>query len=155
MIDFIRTWGTALICAAVVGSICNVLLPNHSIAKAAKLVVGIYLAIVIVTPFVGVALDAPQSIEFTIDESYGTELYDEAVLRETAEKIKAGLAAKLESSGVICDELTISVNINDTGGIYCDRIALVLSNQYREKQQEISAIVAELCGIEPEMTYRD
>ena len=153
--DFIKTWGTALVCAAIIGAICNVLLPRHSIAKAAKALAGIYLAIVMVSPFIGGDIALPGQIEeFAPDESYGTQMYDEAVISRTEEQIMEAVLARLNAEGVAVGEAEVWVNIGDEGGIYCSSVKLTLSEEYRQKERTISDIVYEMCGIQPVFEYR-
>jgi len=56
---------------------------------------------------------------------------------------------------VSCDEVSVSVNIDETSGIYCEEVKLTLSVEYREKEDSISGIVAEMCGIYPIFIYRN
>lgn len=155
MVGFIKTWGTALICAAIIGSICNLLLPKHAIAKVAKILIGVYLAIVIVSPLLKAETVLPDSIAFEADQSYTADLYDDAVLKRTAENIELQIGQQLEQSGVVCDSVSVAVTLNETGGIYCAEVTLGLDRSYQAQEQQIKTTVTAFCGTTPVFMYRD
>ena len=154
MVDFIKTWGTALVAAAIVGAMCNMLLPKNSMTKVVRVIIGLYLAIVIVAPFIGADIKLPESVEFLIEEGAGTQVYDEAVLKQTSDNIEREVTARLSDEGIECDGISVTVNINETDGVYCENVTLILSEDYRHKEQAVSAAVEDMCGVAPEILFQ-
>lgn len=154
MIEFIKTWGTGLVCAAVLGAICNILLPNHSIAKSARVLVGIYMAIALVAPLLKSDLALPEEIQVSIETTYGYDLYDEAVLRETANHLETAVVGELDGHNVSGAEVTATLGINDEGSIVCQEISITLDETFKNRQTEIVLWVKELCGMTPVLYFR-
>lgn len=156
MVGFIKTWGTALICAAVIGSVCNMLLPKHSIAKVAKIVVGVYLALVMLTPLLGADLDTvPDSLEFSYDAAQASVQFDEAIAQQSADNIRQKLMQHLAENDILCEDVQVSVSINETGGIYCDEVHIQLAPHYQEKEAYILQLVTTFCGTTPTVSYTE
>ena len=154
MVEFIKTWGMGLVCAAILGAICNVLLPNHSIAKAARILVGLYMVIALVAPLLNSGLALPEEIQISIENTYGYDLYDEAVLREATANLKTAVENELESHGVSGAEAAVSLELEDDGSMICQAVSVTLDEIYRNRQAEILLWIKTLCGVTPTLIFR-
>jgi hypothetical protein len=154
MVTFIQTWGIALISAAMIGAICKIMLPKHSISKVAQIVIGLYLILTMIAPFLHADIEIPDSIEFSYETSLAqTQVFDDAVLSQSKQFLQQEIAENLRRKEVEVDEISVSVNIDAAGSIYCDEIDITLDQIYIDRDVAIKEWVSSLVGLEPELTY--
>src|SRR5574344_2807010 len=107
MSEQIKLWGIAICSAAMIAGIINSLLPSGSLGKIAKYVLGIYLTVVLIKPFLSVKefetlFDVP---EYETTSSYENNDYDSIVLCETKEIIEKKIEGLLNENGIYLNDI--------------------------------------------------
>ncbi len=156
MSEQIKLWGIAICSAAMIAGIINSLLPSGSLGKIAKYVLGIYLTVVLIKPFLSVKefetlFDVP---EYETTSSYENNDYDSIVLCETKEIIEKKIEGLLNENGIYLNDIDIDINIDEKNDISFVSIELFLSEEYSDKSDEILYIVKKETRLTPKINFK-
>lgn len=156
MITFIRTWAEGVIVAVIVASIIEMILPEGSSKKYIKVVIGIYILFVIVTPvinnFSNKGLDVSSIVDFENKEEYkqvsSSNLEEKNIMniRSMYEmNLKSDIKTKIQNKGYIVEN--VSVDISDDEKYTINKIEVKISGKqkektnYKKKEKEVITIV--------------
>lgn len=156
MIAFVRIWAEGIIVAVIVASIIELILPEGSSKKYIKVVIGIYILFVIVTPvinnFSNKSLDVSSIVDFESKEEYkqvsSSNLEEKNILniRSMYEmNLKSDIKTKLQNKGYIVEN--VSVDISDDEKYTINKIDIKISGKQEErieikkKEKEVITIV--------------
>ena len=157
MSGFLKDFGMILCTVAIVVGLLSSLTPNRSVGKTAKIALGLYMAIVLLTPFLRgvIQLELPQ-IEFSAQEDTEVSASVDAVIASEIENNISESVTELMSArlGVVPKSVRAEINIDQTGGIYCDRIEIELDEKYREFENQANVLIQETLAAEATFIYR-
>ena len=156
MIAFVRIWAEGIIVALIVASIIELILPEGSSKKYIKVVIGIYILFVIVTPvinnFSNKSLDVSSIVDFESKEEYkqvsSSNLEEKNIIniRSMYEmNLKSDIKTKLQNKGYIVEN--VSVDISDDEKYTINKIDIKISGKQEErtetkkKEKEVITIV--------------
>lgn len=156
MITFIRTWAEGVIVAVIVASIIEMILPEGSSKKYIKVVIGIYILFVIVTPvinkFSNKSLDVSSIVDFENKEEYkqvsssNLEEKNSMNIRSMYEmNLKSDIKTKIQNRGYVVEN--VSVDISDDEKYTINKIEVKISGKqkektnYKKKEKEVITIV--------------
>lgn len=142
MITFIRTWAEGVIVAVIVASIIEMILPEGSSKKYIKVVIGIYILFVIVTPvinnFSNKSLDVGSIVDFENKEEYkqvsSSNLEERNIMniKNMYEmNLKSDIKTKMKNKGYIIEN--VSVDILDDEKYTINKIEVKISGKQEEK----------------------
>ncbi len=139
--DIIREWAFSICAAAIAVGILTVIMPESSMNKLIKTVVGVFFVIVIFSP-VKVLLNGIDSIDIFSVES--EVLYEDAI--ELTNKILNEQAA-IQMESLLINELTglgienahfqIFINTTKEFSIHITKIVLTLNEMYKSRESEV------------------
>ena len=92
-----------------------------------KLILNLILIIVITYPLLkgSFELELPDITQYEFsDYSLAESVYNEEMLRATAENISSVLRSQLEAAGIKCDKIETSVNISETNSISISSVTI-------------------------------
>lgn len=92
-----------------------------------KLILNLILIIVITYPLLkgSFELELPDITQYEFsDYSLAESVYNEEMLRATAENISSVLRSQLEAAGIMCDKIETSVNISETNSISISSVTI-------------------------------
>ena len=156
MIAFVRIWAEGIIVAVIVASIIELILPEGSSKKYIKVVIGIYILFVIVTPvinnFSNKSLDVSSIVDFESKEEYkqvsSSNLEEKNIIniRSMYEmNLQSDIKTKLQNKGYIVEN--VSVDISDDEKYTINKIDIKISGKQEErtetkkKEKEVITIV--------------
>ena len=156
MIAFVRIWAEGIIVAVIVASIIELILPEGSSKKYIKVVIGIYILFVIVTPvinnFSNKSLDVSSIVDFESKEEYkqvsSSNLEEKNILNTRSMyemNLKSDIKTKLQNKGYIVEN--VSVDISDDEKYTINKIDIKISGKQEErieikkKEKEVITIV--------------
>ena len=156
MIAFVRIWAEGIIVAVIVASIIELILPEGSSKKYIKVVIGIYILFVIVTPvinnFSNKSLDVSSIVDFESKEEYkqvsSSNLEEKNIIniRSMYEmNLKSDIKTKLQNKGYIVEN--VIVDISDDEKYTINKIDIKISGKQEErtetkkKEKEVITIV--------------
>ena len=142
MITFIRTWAEGVIVAVIVASIIEIILPEGSSKKYIKVVIGIYILFIIVTPvinnFSNKSLDVSSIVDFENKEEYkqvsSSNLEEKNIMNIKSMyemNLKSDIKTKMQNKGYIVEN--VSVDILDDGKYTINKIEVKISGKQEEK----------------------
>lgn len=145
MITFIRTWAEGVIVAVIVASIMEMILPEGSSKKYIKVVIGIYILFVIVTPvinkFSNKSLDVSSIVDFENKEEYkqvsssNLEEKNSMNIRSMYEmNLKSDIKTKIQNRGYVVEN--VSVDISDDEKYTINKIEVKISGKQKEKTND-------------------
>ena len=139
MIDFFSSWGQGIIVAVIIGTIIEMILPEGSLKKYIKVVIGIYILFTIISPFIQKFSGSKLSAENILN----TEKYEKMMAkgRNTisqklednnsrtikdiyTENLKTDIKAKLKEKGYEAE--SIYLRISDDGNYTIEKLQIKL-----------------------------
>lgn len=139
MIDFFSSWGQGIIVAVVIGTIIEMILPEGSLKKYIKVVIGIYILFTIISPFIQKFSGSKLSAENILN----TEKYEKMMAkgRNTisqklednnsrtikdiyTENLKTDIKAKLKEKGYEAE--SIYLRVSDDGNYTTEKLQIKL-----------------------------
>ena len=142
MITFIRMWAEGVIVSVIVASIIEMILPEGSSKKYIKVVIGIYILFVIVTPiinsFSNKSLEVSQIFDFENKEEYkmvsSNNLEEKNIMniKNMYEmNLKSDIKNKIQNKGYIVEN--VSIDISDDEKYAINKIEVKISGKQEEK----------------------
>ena len=153
MIAFVRIWAEGIIVAVIVASIIELILPEGSSKKYIKVVIGIYILFVIVTPvinnFSNKSLDVSSIVDFESKEEYkqvsSSNLEEKNIIniRSMYEmNLKSDIKTKLQNKGYIVEN--VSVDISDDEKYTINKIDIKISGKQETIVDNIEKVKIDL-----------
>lgn len=142
MISFISSWAQGIIVAVIIATIIEMILPEGSSKKYIKVVIGIYILFVIVTPVINQFSKETINVSSIIDYEFEgeTKQVSSSSLEESNSlnikniyemNLKSDIKNKIQGKGFIVDD--VKVEILDDDEYTINKIDVVISG---EKQDE-------------------
>lgn len=145
MVAFISNWAQGIIVAVIIASIIEMILPEGSSKKYIKVVIGVYILFVIVTPIVNQFSNNSNSIDtdsiFNFENEENTLEFSSKNLEEknvTSIKsmyemnLKSDIKNKIQSKGYIVQE--VNVEISDDEKYSINKILVVVSGEQQSEE---------------------
>ena len=150
----ITSWATAVCVVAVICSLYDMLVPEGNTSKMLNFVLGMFLIVAILIPFVNIVKSEPfnlKNIEFNSEEFTLSEENDDltlAVGKSTVEKIIADVLKEK-----IIDYKKIIIDMDSSNGDSIDiiRAEIYVESDYRNQLIDIQNAVKEKTGITPDV----
>lgn len=145
MVAFISSWAQEIIVAVIIASIIEMILPEGSSKKYIKVVIGVYILFVIVTPIVNQfsnnsnSIDADSIFNFENEEntlevsSKNLEEKNVTSIKSMYEmNLKSDIKNKIQSKGYIVQE--VNVEISDDEKYSINKILVVVSGEQQSEE---------------------
>jgi len=145
MVAFISSWAQGIIVAVIIASIIEMILPEGSSKKYIKVVIGVYILFVIVTPIVNQfsnnsnSIDADSILNFENEEntlevsSKNLEEKNVTSIKSMYEmNLKSDIKNKIQSKGYIVQE--VNVEISDDEKYSINKILVVVSGEQQSEE---------------------
>lgn len=150
----ITSWATAVCIVAVICSLYDMLIPDGNTSKMLDFVLGMFLIVAILIPFVNIVKSEPlnfKNIEFNSkDFTMSTENEDLIidVGKSTVEKI---ISDSLKEKNISYKKIVIDMDSSNGNSIDIIRAKIYIENSYRNQIIDIQNIVKEKTGITPDV----
>lgn len=150
----ITSWATAVCIVAVICSLYDMLIPDGNTSKMLDFVLGMFLIVAILIPFVNIVKSEPlnfKNIEFNSkDFTMSTENEDLIidVGKSTVEKI---ISDSLKEKNISYKKIVIDMDSSNGNSIDIIRAKIYVENSYRNQIIDIQNIVKEKTGITPDV----
>ncbi len=151
----VREWSTAICMAALVAAMLQSLVPNGSMERMVKFVIGAFIICAIIVPLTKIV---PQ-ISVTLQESATSQ--DNSQFKGTVEKqlstaaqdsITNLVVAELNNMNIKCKNVNVIMDTNEDGSISINKVVVILAKGYGEDSQKASAHLEKTLGIKMEVT---
>lgn len=142
--------------SAVVVGLCGSVVPNRAAGKTVRAVLGLYMALLLVSPFARGEIqlwDLEIELPAQDTEALGDRadaLVCDTVAAELSNTLSASLASEL---GLRPLSVEASVHIDEQGGIYCSKVVIELDRQNQESEEKARALVEQLAAAPAEFRY--
>jgi stage III sporulation protein AF len=146
MISKINAWAGSIIIAVMISIIIEMLLPNGSNKKYVKVISGLYILYIIVSPFFKVDIDSSiENIESVINKDYAVATFSENDLKESyILSLENALKTKIEDLGYSVENVEFSVTSDYSEVV---KIKVKMKNENYDKSK-IEKIILEEYDIE-------
>ena len=143
------------LCAVGAGAaMLSALIPQKRTGRVMSFIIGIFIIATIMGAAEALINDIRADLSFTQDAQI-TEFSDSdltaAVASETAGYLVEAADELLRSEGIYAEDIRISLRINDSGGIYADRIGIYISEDCSDRSQDIESIIYRNFSKEPDI----
>jgi len=144
-----------VICYLSVGiSILAFLAPQKRTARVFSYILGLFVIVTIAGSIRSAFSDFSSEISLDISDSisdYSEKDYNDAVMQQTADNIVTAISDILEDEGITCRDIKLELKISDKGSIFVRRIVIYISDDYRDRTDDIKQIVNRNIQKEPDV----
>ena len=145
MISFISTWAQGIIVAVIIATIIEMILPEGSSKKYIKVVIGIYILFVIVTPVINKFSKQTVDVSSVIDYEFEGEIkqVSSSNLEERNNlniksmyemNLKSDIKNKIQGKGFVVDNVKVEILDNDEYTI--NKIDVAISGEKQEEEKK-------------------
>ena len=144
MVEFLSSWAEKIIVAVILATIIEMILPDNNNKKYIKLVIGIYILFVIISPFLGGEQNLDlndikaNTIQATIsEEKVNQKSMDERLQELYLEQIEKDITNKVEQEGYIVRNCEVDVELkSDAEEKGIKKIILKIDKQETRKEED-------------------
>lgn len=150
----ITSWAASVCIVAVICAIYDMLVPEGNTSKMLNFVLGMFLIVAILIPFVNIVKSEPlnfKNIEFNSEEFTLSEENNNltlAVGKSTVEKI---ISDSLKEKDIIYKKIVVDMDSSNGNSIDIIRAKIYVESDYRNQIIDIQRIVQEKTGITPDV----
>jgi hypothetical protein len=151
----IREWTTVICLAALVAAMLQSLVPNGSMERMAKFVIGAFVICALISPLSRIIPKIGLSLRGTDTVSESTRLQstvEQQVRTATQESITNLVAAELSGIQMKCKNVTVDMDTNDDGSISITKVIVVLDKENAADCQRAAAYLEKELGLKMEVT---
>ena len=135
--------------------ICAVrsLVSGSPLSRKTELIMKMIFAAVLISQIVSgcLKIELPRTENYELsDYGYSREKYYEELMRQTSANLTEVLFQQLDSNGIICEKINVSVNISEDGSISISKVTV--STDDNEKAAEI---IQNCLGLDTEVIYEN
>jgi len=145
MISFISTWAQGIIVVVIIATIIEMILPEGSSKKYIKVVIGIYILFVIVTPIINKfskqSIDVSSVIDYEFEgetkqvSSSNFEERNNLNIKSMYEmNLKSDIKNKIQGKGFVVDNVKVEILDNDEYTI--NKIDVAISGEKQEEEKK-------------------
>lgn len=145
MISFISTWAQGIIVAVIIATVIEMILPEGSSKKYIKVVIGIYILFVIVTPVINKfskqSIDVSSVIDYEFEgeikqvSSSNLEERNNLNIKSMYEmNLKSDIKNKIQGKGFVVDN--VKVEILDDDEYTINKIDVAISGEKQEEEKK-------------------
>ena len=151
--ESIKSWAFSVCCAAVIGTLLNMILPEGNLQRMFKCVFCVFFLCTVLTPLSKIEIsdffDKKNEItDFNFEETDGINQSTEKFLEN---KILSSVSETLSFEGISYEDIFIKINISDDGSIDINKFKLTIKNP--EEEQKAFKLICDRVGVEPEIIF--
>ena len=145
----------SLCCCLVVCSLVRMIAPSNHTEKIMSVVVCVFALCCLFSPIIEL-ISGFDITEYELDaetkvQEY-TDLYDEKVIKSTAEYISEYVSVLLNTSNIDVSRVVTNIGVNENRGIYIREINIYLDKDNVKYKDDISSLLLSELGIKPKIT---
>ena len=155
MNESIYTCASSLCCSLIICSIIRMFAPTGNTSRILSVVMSVFVLLCILTPFLSLSDELNISAKegtLTVNEKDFSLKLDEEVIKQTANNINSYVNTLLTQSGVENTIIQTILALDENNSIYIRAMNIYLNVNYKERKDEIKALVLRSLGIEPTVT---
>ena len=158
MTDFVQNLGRILCVSAVLAAVLSILTPGKKLGKAVQMLTGILMILIVAGQVTELDMDElSDSLHFSNPDvptqTESTQAYWNLLQSEVESQIAQNIEENLGQQGVSIQHAEISVHIDDSGHIYCDKVLLYLNDDSSKDEDRVRQQILDQLGQEPEIYY--
>lgn len=147
----IKSWAFSVCCAAVIGTLLNMILPEGSLQRMFKCIFCVFFLCTVLNPLSEIEIPEildtgffTQNFDFSKNNeiNYQSEKYLE-------DKIISSAKGILDSEEIFYEDIFIKINISDDGSIDINKFELTIKNP--EEEQKALDLIFDTTGVKPEI----
>lgn len=150
----VREWSAAICLAALVATLLQSLVPNGSMERMVRFVIGAFMICALIVPITKIApqigtklqTDAPGRANSQFE---GT--VDKQISEAAQESIKNLVFTELNNIGVKCKNVRVFMDTNEDGSISINKVVVILAKGYNSDCEKASAHLKKVLGLKMEV----
>lgn len=151
----VREWSTIICLAALVAALLQSLVPNGSMERMVKFVIGAFMICAMIVPLTKIV---PQ---ISVDIQQNTRTQDNTQLKSTVEKQLSDAAQEsitnlvteeLNNMGIKCKNVHVMMDTKEDGSISINKVVVNLAKEYGADMEKASAHLEKTLGIKTEVS---
>lgn len=150
----IREWATIICLAALAAAMLQSLVPNGSMERMAKFVIGAFVICALISPLTKVIPQLNLNLKADRQPSGNTKLestMDNQIQSAAEQSITNLVTAQLNSMHIKCKNVTVNMDTNENGSISISKVIVVLQKENAADCQKASASLEKSLGLKMEV----
>lgn len=149
----LKSFAVTVCVCCIACSIIGIIAPSGRMKKILNLVLGAFLAVSMIIPFIGLSDSFSKDMYFETSEFLSADIdekeYEKLVLNKTADNLVLAANDLLLSEDIKVDNIEIGIKKSDTNSIYISKINIYISDKEKDKAEKIKSIITRNMSKEP------
>ena len=153
MIDWFRAWSKGIVCAVIIGTLIEMILPDNNSKKYIKIIVGIFVVFTIISPiieqFSGSDMEDYLELDNYIETSSSTVIDNNSLSDKASSSIKRiyiqnlqnDIKTRLKEKGYVANNINIGISNDDSYNIEKLEISISEKIEVDEGNKQAKSIV--------------
>lgn len=154
----VRIWSASICMAALAASILQSLVPNGSMERMVKFIIGAFVICALIQPLSRVIPEVKVNLSESKKQSVNSQLagtVEKQYSDAAEESIKNLVAAELNKLDIKCKNVTVIMDTNESGSISINKVVVILAKGYDGDCQKAQNHLEKTLGIKTEVTADD
>jgi hypothetical protein len=147
--ETVKNWAFSICCASIAGGILNMLLPKGGAQATYKTVFCVFFLCVMIAPLSDMNFRVFDILEPKIIEEDSENIFSNSSMEYLENEIVASVKEILKDENIICEDISVKVNISENGSINITKFTLTLDNS--ESADNLAEKIGRILGINPEI----
>lgn len=152
----IKAWATAICLVTLVAAIMQYLVPNGSMGRMMKLVLGVFVICGIVLPITKIVPQISLELQDTASSAQDTQTFKNVVDQQVYSAANSGIRTivmnELGTKNIKCENVAIKMDTKANSSISISKVVVTVPNQYSSQCSEIAVQLEKVLGLKTEVT---
>ncbi|MFU0833313.1 MAG: Stage III sporulation protein AF [Oscillospiraceae bacterium] len=151
----IREWATVICLAALSAAMLQSLVPNGSMERMAKFVIGAFIICALILPISKVALQINAVLKMEGQPAEENKMLNSTVNKQFEEAARQSITnlvqAELKRMGIICKNVQVIMDTDENGSISINKVIVTLNGDEVSGHAGVSSALEKTLGIQTEV----
>ncbi len=155
----VKTWATVICLVTLISALMQYLVPDGSMGKMMKLVLGVFVICGIILPLSKIVPKISVDLQDTVSSVQGTQTFQDTVDQQIYSAANAGIQniviTELNTMNIKCENVAVMMDTKTTSSISISKVVVTVANQYAGQCTEITAHLEKVLGLKTEVMVHD
>jgi hypothetical protein len=159
LMNDVKTWATVICLVTLISALMQYLVPDGSMGKMMKLVLGVFVICGIVMPLSKIVPQISVNLQNATSSVQGTQTFkntvDQQIYSAANMGIKNIVITELNTMNIKCENVEVMMDTKTTSSISISKVVVTVANSYAGRCMEIAAHLEKVLGLKTEVIVHD
>lgn len=155
----VKTWATVICLVTLISALMQYLVPDGSMGKMMKLVLGVFVICGIVLPLSKIVPQISVNLQDATSSAQGTETFKNTVDQQIYSAANSGIQnvviTELAAMNIKCENVAVMMDTKASSSISISKVVVTVPIQYSSQCIEIASHLETVLGLKTEVTVHD